>query len=108
VKTIANPRMAYKVGVHQFKYWHGTALDPARRVVVKDQAPVLDVLRINHYWSRSLEDLRTKIQRNDASTPVPRDPEWHFAFEKTLNAETDDTILPVVRAIRAAVKAAPA
>jgi hypothetical protein len=107
VKTIANPRMAYKVGVHQFKYWHGTALDPARRIVVKDQAPVLDVLRINHYWSRSLEDLRTKIQRNDASTPVPRDPEWHFAFEQTLNAETDDTILPVVRAIRAAAKAAP-
>ena len=48
VKTIANPRMVYKVGVHQFKYWLGEALDPSRRRVVKDQEPTVDVLRINH------------------------------------------------------------
>jgi Glycosyltransferase family 92 len=102
VKTIADPRQVYKVGVHQFKYWWGDALDPARRNVVKHQEPVLDLLRINHYWSRSMEDLRTKIARNDASTPVPRDPEWHFGFERGLNAETDETILPVARRIREA------
>jgi hypothetical protein len=100
VKTIANPRMVYKVGVHQFKYWLGNALDPSRRVVVSGLEPTLDALRINHYWSRSLEDLRTKIGRGDASTPVPRDPDWHFAYEQTLNTETDETILPIVRNIR--------
>lgn len=57
VKTIVNPRMVYKVGVHQCKYWTGTDLDTARRPVTSGRAPVLDVLRINHYWSRSLEDL---------------------------------------------------
>jgi hypothetical protein len=100
VKTIANPRVVYKVGVHQFRYWLGNALDPSRRTVVKGLAPTLDILRINHYWSRSLEDLQTKIRRGDASTPVPRDTDWHFDFEKTLNAETDEVILQVVRNIR--------
>lgn len=100
VKTIANPRMVYKVGVHQFKYWLGDALDPSRRLVIKDMEPILDALRINHYWSRSLEDLRTKIGRGDASTPVLRDSDWHFGFEQTLNAETDEAILPIVRNIR--------
>ena len=100
VKTIANPRMVYKVGIHQFKYWLGEAFDPSRRRVVKDQEPTVDVLRINHYWSRSLEDLRSKIKRGDAASPVSRDSEWHFSFEKTLNSETDEVILPIARAIR--------
>jgi hypothetical protein len=98
--------MVYKVGVHQFKYWLGNALDPSRRAVAKGLNPALDVLRINHYWSRSLEDLRTKISRGDASTPVPRDSDWHFAFEKTLNAETDEAILAIVRNIREQIASA--
>jgi hypothetical protein len=101
VKSIVNPRLVYKVGVHQFKYWYGEALDCSRRPVRHNTEPVLDTLRINHYWSRSLEDLRTKIARNDASTPVPRDPERHFQFETTLNVETDASILPIARRIRA-------
>ena len=102
VKTIANPRMVYRVGVHQCKCWQGEALDGARRHV--DNAGVeaiLEPLRINHYWSRPIEDLRTKIGRNDASTPNLRDAEWHFQFETKLNGETDDSILPIARRIRA-------
>jgi hypothetical protein len=99
IKTIANPRMVYKVGVHQSKYWLGKALDPSRRSVVKDQEPTLDVLRINHYWSRSLEDLQVKINRGDASVPATRDYDWHFNFEKTLNAVTDEEIIPIARGI---------
>jgi hypothetical protein len=101
-KTIVNPRLVYKVGVHVCKYWHGDDLDTSRRPLVGGPAPVLEVLRINHYWSRSLEDLEQKIRRGDASTPVQRDTDWHFAFETSLNAETDETILPIARAIRAA------
>ena len=57
-------------------------------------------MRINHYWSRSLQDLETKIARGDASTTQVRDREWHFHFERMLNAERDETILPIARAIR--------
>ena len=100
-KTICNPRLVYKLGVHQCKYWLGQALDTARRPIGPGREPVLDRLRINHYWSRSIEDLETKIARNDASTAQTRSADWHFAFEKTLNAEFDDAILPIVRRIRA-------
>ena len=31
VKTIANPRFVYKVGVHEFKFWGAEARDTARR-----------------------------------------------------------------------------
>ena len=99
-KTIANPRLIRRVGVHRSHYWRGIALDSERRVVGAGNAPVLDTLRINHYWSRSLEDLHTKISRNDASTAAPRDPAWHFEFEKSLNSEHDETILPTARKIR--------
>jgi hypothetical protein len=107
VKTIANPRLVRKPDVHQFKYWGGEALDTARRPVTEDHRPVFDMLRINHYWSRSLEDLATKVRRGDASTPHARRSDWHFAFEQKLNGEVDETILPFARAIRAG-RAAPA
>jgi hypothetical protein len=99
-KTIANPRMVYKVGVHRFKYWRGRALDTARLPVGPGREPVLDLLRINHYWSRSLQDLEQKVARHDASIADLRDRSWHFAFERTLNAERDETILSVARAVR--------
>ncbi len=100
VKSIVNPRMIYKVGIHQCKYWVGHGLDTSRRRVTPERTtPVLDMLRINHYWSRSLQDLETKIARGDASTPQLRDRRWHFDFEQTLNAEQDESILPIVRAI---------
>jgi hypothetical protein len=68
--------------------------------------PVLDLLRLNHYWSRSLSDLQTKISRGDASTSVPRDSDWHFAAEKDMNAEEDTSILPVLDRIFADAKTA--
>lgn len=95
-KTIANPRWIYSIrNVHMFKYWRGDTVDTSGRPFQADR-PVLDLLRLNHYWSRSLSDLQTKISRGDASTSVPRDSDWHFAAEKDMNAEEDTSILPVL------------
>jgi hypothetical protein len=99
VKTIANPRFVYKTGVHEFKFWRGAAQDTARRPIRPGMTPVLDTLRINHYWSRSLEDLATKVARGDASTNAARDAAWHFAYEQTLNSERDESIVPIAEAV---------
>lgn len=104
VKTVCNPRMVYKVDVHQSKFWLGGAKDPSRRRVGRDTQPNFANLRINHYWSRSLEDLAVKIARNDASTSEPRGAEWHYATERRLNEVFDDAILPIARKIRAAAQ----
>jgi len=100
VKTIANPRLVYKPGVHQFKYWAGVGRDTAGQISGRQATPVFDRLRINHYWSRSLEDLAVKIQRGDATTVIKRIHDWHLKFERGLNQEADLTILPVARAIQ--------
>ena len=95
-KSIANPRWIYAMrNVHIFKYFRGEALNTAGEPLDPRQAR-LDLLRLNHYWSRSLADLRDKIARGDASTPAARDPKWHFEFEQALNAEEDRSILPVL------------
>jgi hypothetical protein len=100
IKSIVNPRMIYKVDIHTSKYWLGGGLDTLRRPIGKRSEPALDTLRINHYWSRSLEDLEQKIQRGDAVFPQSRDRKWHLNFEKNLTGETDDTIVPIARDIR--------
>jgi hypothetical protein len=67
----------------------------------------VDLLRLNHYWSRSLADLEHKILRGDASTPEARDRDWHFKFELQLNDEEDKTIVPIVSEIREHLKRLP-
>src|SRR5262249_17830032 len=101
-KTIANPRWIYAIrNAHLFKYWAGEALDPDRRRPGGAGAlPSLDRLRLNHYWSRAMEDLETKVRRGDASTPEPRRMERHLAWEAKLNAEADRSIIPIARLIR--------
>ena len=108
-KTIANPRWIYAIrNVHLFKYWAGEALDPDRRRPGGAGAlPGLDRLRLNHYWSRSMEDLQTKVGRGDASTTEQRRLDWHLAFEAQLNAEEDRSIIPIARLIHeGAIRAA--
>jgi hypothetical protein len=69
-KTVVNPRWIREISnPHAFRYWgwaHQT-LNTERQIAEPlGQCRPVDVLRINHYWSRSLEDLRAKIARGDA------------------------------------------
>jgi len=96
VKTIANPRWIYAMrNVHAFKFLRGEALNTARGPL-EPRKVRLDLLRLNHYWSRSLADLGDKIARGDASTPHPRDPTWHLDFERSLNEEEDLSIIHIL------------
>ena len=100
-KTIANPRWIYRIrNVHVFKYLFGDALDTDRNQLIHGGVGALDRLRLNHYWSRSLQDLDAKIRRGDASSAAARKLEWHLEYETKLNAEEDLTILPISRSVR--------
>lgn len=101
VKTIVNPRAVHRVGVHTSKFLWGHSVDTLRRRVEDGTPPVFDLLRMNHYWSRSLEDLDQKIRRGDASTSAERNRAWHLALEAQFNDEIDTTIVPLAAAIRA-------
>ena len=81
-KSIVDPRYVHRIeNAHEFKYF---AMNQVR--------PPLDVLRINHYWSRSFEDLAVKVRRGDAWDGYKREMDKHLIFEATLNEIEDRSI----------------
>jgi hypothetical protein len=66
-KAIVNPRMVRKMGLHEHDYLYGLlSRSPngqwnQRRMF--DRPPIHEVLRINHYWTKSFEEFRQKKSR---------------------------------------------
>jgi hypothetical protein len=108
-KSVTNPRYVRDVpNAHHVKVWKGDTRDTNRALTssptsVKstDGRPVYDLLRIHHYWSRSIEDLSDKVAKGDAFYGGVRNLEEHLKREAMMNAEEDLSILPVWREILA-------
>jgi hypothetical protein len=105
-KTIVNPRLVRRYSVHRPKdLWHGTLLDENRKAPeqrVLGASISHSVLRINHYWSKSIEELTKKVEKGIANfekQPKVELESW-LERENKLNAEKDETILPTWRAIQ--------
>lgn len=78
VKSIVNPRMVYTmIGCHEVARIKGKAADSHGNPITRNfrqRTPQQDVIRINHYAVRSLEEFREKQMRGRASgtqTSVP-------------------------------------
>lgn len=102
-KSIVNPRAARRMGVHLPMLRYGIPLDERRRPVpMGDEPPArmsCDVLRLNHYWSRSIADLVGKSARGRADGGRPNAIEAALAWESQLNAVEDPVIVSLWRAI---------
>jgi glycosyltransferase involved in cell wall biosynthesis len=108
-KSIANPRMVKKYYVHQPEYlWSGITVDEQKRNArllrrAKGYTDITcDVLRINHYWSRSIQDITNKARKGNASwqwNPESRVERW-LERESHLNKTTDETLLKLWRDIQ--------
>ena len=67
-KSVVNPARAVRcLGAHHFVYDEGLAVDENKRPITEagGRGPIpisLERLRINHYWSKSREDLRRKAE----------------------------------------------
>lgn len=102
-KTIFNPRLVMSVDHCCPLMWSGNVVDEkfAAPPRLADSVTVSwDVLRINHYWSRSLEDIHDKVARGQAKNGRSRDLERFLQRESQLNKEQDLTILPLWHEIR--------
>jgi hypothetical protein len=111
-KSIVNPRWVRRCNAHRPKeLWRGELLDENRRPPSRrgTQSTLShSVLRINHYWSKSLEELREKVEKGNVYDKRPyRNLESWLARERALNASEDTTILPIWKAIRQGQGAAP-
>jgi hypothetical protein len=107
-KSIVNPRLVENYRIHlPGDLWQGEVLDetglpPIRRAT---NSPIpCSVLRINHYWSKSLSELEAKVNRgmvnrkpSVASTSNAQAPDLKLATwlerERDLNVTEDRTIL---------------
>jgi hypothetical protein len=69
VKSVVNPTRAVRcLGAHHFVYANGLAVDENKRPITEagGRAPIptsIERLRINHYWSKSREDMRRKAKQ---------------------------------------------
>ncbi len=106
-KSIANPRLIKDYYVHRpLEVWTGETVDENRRPPLQRVTGRAEItcsaLRINHYWSKSIEDLTTKVMRGNANwrnTPSLVLDRW-LLRESFLNRTTDETLLAIWRDIQ--------
>jgi glycosyltransferase involved in cell wall biosynthesis len=105
-KSIVNPRAIKYIGVHKpasLKY--GRVIDESFNPAyskVKGYTPSFKILRINHYWSKSLEEFDRKLEYRSIANrnrPPKNKIRW-LEREKMLNSEFDDTILQALKKLR--------
>jgi hypothetical protein len=101
-KSIVNPRLVRKFGIHTVtNTWIGAPTDENR---MPPRSPAADIscriFRINHYWSKSIADLRQKIKRGSADKNRRFELTKIFQREKSLNVVEDLTIQSVWKDIR--------
>lgn len=102
-KTIFNPRLIRIVDHHMPVPWWGQILDEGRNLPprhAKTRKVAFSVLRVNHYWSKSIEEFHEKVARGRPKTGEDYVLEDFLKREKTLNIEDDFTILPIWQEIK--------
>lgn len=107
-KTIVDPERTIGVGsnAHYFVYRDGaTAVDERRRPVRSEAlaSPSVELLRINHYFTRSQEERERKLAAPRVDTGQPKRRENVERRDRNLNAEPDTTILKYAPALREAL-----
>jgi Glycosyltransferase family 92 len=120
VKLIVNPARTKGVGssAHYFRYFDGElAVDMQRRPLreTMTETPALDLLRINHYFTRSQEERNRKLAAPRVDNGEPKawvktqaGMEGVLRRDTKLNEEQDETILMYVPRLRAALGLEPA
>lgn len=105
-KSIVNPRAVREYYVHKpRRLWYGQVADerrnPARQRGAAEHLTFAE-FRINHYWAKSIEDLRAKASRpriNVPQRPVAELQRW-LERESRLNRDEDHTIQAVWRRVQ--------
>jgi hypothetical protein len=106
VKSIVQPRSAVRcLSAHRFEYRHGLAVDengyPIHRDATKSVS--FERLRINHYYTRSEQELRAKLEAPRADYGQARPGSWELAKDQ-FNEEHDDLVTAYGPEVRAALE----
>jgi hypothetical protein len=113
VRLIVDPTQVQRcIGPHEFYYEDGDAVDENQYPLLGPYTPYVSTsqLQINHYFTRSVTEFRTKLARPRPDSGAPR-PE--VSIEQILSnekayARRDDAILQYVPVLRRALATRPA
>ncbi|MDO9150517.1 MAG: glycosyltransferase family 92 protein [Methylotenera sp.] len=102
-KSIVNPRLVREYNIHMPKsLWAGELVDENRiapKTKGKGTTLSYSVFRINHYWSKSIQDITEKV--NKGSVCNNRRPKRNLARwlerERQLNVSEDTVILDILQ-----------
>lgn len=98
-KSVVDPRLVRRMGIHAPEKMKGQMIDEQRRPSPVGSASrerhSTEVLRINHYWARSLQDLRDKASRGRASNGQSKNFDLMVSWDRQINQVEDRTILPI-------------
>jgi hypothetical protein len=114
-KSVVNLRKVKEMRIHFPDRYRGKMVDEKRRPIPRHEqlseiyttqrAPSMDLLRVNHYWSRGLKSLEEKVNRPGVSTNRRLNPELRpsisiaLSWESSLNSSRDWAILKLWRPI---------
>lgn len=105
-KSIVNPRAVISMGAHlPRRLSRGILVDETRKPAVRRGGPrkiPCEILRINHYWSKSVAELTSKVRRGsiyNRNRPA-RSLDRFLRREVLLNTSCDKTILPLWKEIK--------
>ena len=98
IKSIVNPLEVRSCSVHAFGYLRGAhAVDEKKRVLTGADisAPSVERLCMNHYYTKSFEDFRRKVERGRATRlerrTLPDEEAWRR--EEALRSEVEDLVI---------------
>jgi len=107
IKSIVNPRKVLRPkSVHYPLYKNGELAVNEKRITVKisnSRPAVADVIRINHYYSKSLQDFREKLARGYGDQWGLDNPR-SLDYDQALDAEEDLLIQRFVPQLKRAMK----
>jgi hypothetical protein len=103
-KCIVNPRKVRHMGVHHPADVDDGIFDEKFRLspagTASRERHTTEVLRINHYWARSIQDLRDKTARGRASIAKQKNFDAMVAWDRQINCVEDKIIIPIWERIR--------
>jgi hypothetical protein len=103
-KCVVNPRKVRHMGVHRPANVDNEIVDekfrPSPEGTASRERHTAEVLRINHYWARSIQDLRDKAARGRASTDKQKNFVAMVTWDRQINCVEDKIIIPIWERIR--------
>ena len=106
IKSVVNPRRVIECSsVHHFRYDVSSTVDENKYPIhgVRTRAPSSERLRVNHYFTKSIEEYRARSALPSAVGGPKRVVPWMADLDSVPPGDHDDAILRFVPALREAL-----